>query len=78
MGAQLNLGPPQLSRLSPWNCTSLDCRGRRSVISPLPPVVEVPEQSVEEISLDDSSVAATVLLDSNSKTRTPIISSQRN
>ena len=42
-GAHLNLGPPQVSRLSPRSCTSLDHRGRRSVISPLPPVVEVPE-----------------------------------
>ena len=43
MGAHLNLGPPQLSRLSPRSYTSLDRRGRRSVISPLPPVAEVPE-----------------------------------
>ena len=52
MGAHLNLGPPQLSCLSPRSCTSLDRRGRRSVISPLPHVVEVPEQLVEEISSD--------------------------
>ena len=77
-GAQLNLGPPQLSRLSPQSCTSLDRRGSRSMISPLPHVAEVPEQSVEEISSDGSSVATTVLLDSNSETRTVIISSQRN
>ena len=78
MGAQLNLGLPLLSSLSPRSFTSLDRRGRRSIISPLPPVVEVPEQLVEEISLDGNSVAATVLLDSNSETRTLIISSQRN
>ena len=77
-GAHLNLGAPQLSHLSPQSCTSLDCRGRRSIISPLPPVAEVPEQSVEEISSDGSSVVATVLLDSDFETRTVIISSQRN
>ena len=78
MGAQLNLGLPQLSSLSPRSFTSLDCCGRRSIISPLPPVAKVPEQSVEEISLDGSSVAATVLLDFDFETRTLIISSQQN
>ena len=48
------------------------------MISPLPPIAEVPEQLVEEISLDNSSVATTVLLDSDSETRTLIISSQQN
>ena len=75
MGAHLNLGPPQLSRLSPWSCTSLDRCGRRLVTSPLPPIAEVPKQLVEEISSDGNSVAATVLLDSDSETRTVIISS---
>ena len=68
MGAQSNLGLPQLSSLSPWSFSSLDRRGRRSMISPLPPIAEVPEQSVEEINSDGSFVTATVLLDSDSKT----------
>ena len=48
------------------------------MISLLPLVAEVPEQSVEEISLDDNYVAATMLLDSNSEAQTVIISSQQN
>ena len=53
--------------------------GRRSwcpMMSPLPTVAELPEHSVEELSSDDDSNAGTVLLDSDSETRTVIISSQ--
>ena len=78
MGTQSNLGLPQSSSLSPRSFSSLDCRGRRSMISPLPLIAEVLEQSVEEISSDDSSVAATLLLDSDFETQTLIISSQQN
>ena len=77
MGAQSNLDLSQSSSLLPRNLSSLDRRARRSMISPLLLVAEVPEQSVEEISLDGSSVAVTMLLDSNSETRTLIISSQQ-
>ena len=43
MGAQSNLGLLQSSSLSPRSFSSLDRRARRSMISPLPPVAEVPE-----------------------------------
>ena len=44
-------------------------------MSPLPPIVEVLEQSVEELSLDDNSNAMIVLLDSDSEMQIVIISS---
>ena len=44
----------------------------------MPPVAEVLEQSVEEISLNGNSVAVTVLLDLDSETQNVIISSQQN
>ena len=68
MGAQSNLSLPHSSSLSPRSFSSLDCCTRRSMIYPLPLVAEVLEQSVEEISSDSSSIATTVLLDSNSQT----------
>ena len=39
----------------------------------MPPVAEVPEHSVQDLSLDDNSVAATVILDSDSEEQTVII-----
>ena len=47
------------------------------MISPLPTVAKVLEHSVEELSSDDDSNAATVLLDLDSETRTIIISAQQ-
>ena len=41
----------------------------------MPPVAEVPEHSVQELSSDDNSIAATMILGSDSEERTVIISS---
>ena len=48
---------------------------RRAKMSPMPPVAEVPEHSVQELSLDDNSIVATVILGSDSEEGTVIISS---
>ena len=78
MGVQSNLGLSQSSSFSPRSFSSLDRRACRSMISLLPPIAKVLEQSVEEISSDGSFVAATMLLDSDSRAKTVIVSSQRN
>ena len=44
----------------------------------MPPVAEVPEHSVQELSSDDNTIAATVILGSESEERTIIISSGPN
>ena len=61
---------------SPHTYSPVERRSQRPMMSPLPTVAELPEHSVEELSSDDDSNAAIALLDSNSETRTVIISSQ--
>ena len=60
---------------SPHTYSLVERRSRLPMMSPLPTVAELPEHSVEELSSDDDSNAVTVLLDSDSKTQTVIISS---
>ena len=76
VGARLEMNISQLPIHSPHTYSPVERRSRRPMMSPLPTIAELPEHSVEELSSDDDSNAVTVLLDSDSETRTVIISSQ--
>ena len=74
-GVEMVINSPQRCALSPRSYSSLDRRVRRQFVSPLSSVPEAPERSVEELSSDNSSDAATILLESDTETRTVILSS---
>ena len=74
-GVEMVINSPQRCALSPRSYSLLDRRVRRQFVSPLPSVSEAPERSVEELSSDNSSDAATILLESDTETRTSILSS---
>ena len=76
VGARLEMSMSQSPIHSPHTYSPVGHRLRRPMMSPLPTVAKLPEHSVEELSSDDDSNAATVLLDSDLETRTVIISSQ--
>ena len=74
-GFELVFSSPQTCALSPQSYSSLDRRVRRQFISPLSHVPEAPKRSVEELSSDNSSNAATLLLESDTETQTVLLSS---
>ena len=76
VGAPLEMNISHVPMHSPHTYSPVGRRSRRPMMSPLPTVAELPEHSVEELSLDDDSNAATVLLDLDLETQTVIISSQ--
>ena len=76
VSAPLEMNISHAPMQSPRTYLLVGRRSRRPMMSPLPTIAELPEHSVEELSSDDDSNAATVLLDSYSETRTVIISSQ--
>ena len=61
----------------PHTYSFVERHSRRPMMSPLPTVAEVAEHSVEELSSDNDSNAAIILLDSDSETQIVIISSQQ-
>ena len=77
VGAHVEMNISHMPMHSPHTYSPIERRSRRPMMSPLPTVAELPEHSVEELSSNDDSNAITVLLDSDSKTQTVIISSQK-
>ena len=74
-GVEMVINSPQRCVLSPLSYSSLDHRIRHQFVSPLPSVPKAPERSIEELSSDNSSDAAPILLESDTETRTIILSS---
>ena len=75
--AHIGMNVSHTSTHLPHTYSSVERRSRCPMMSPLPTVAEVPEHLVEELSSDDDSNPATVLLDSDLETQTVIISSQQ-
>ena len=76
VGAHVEMNVLHTSTYTTQSYSSSDHHLRHPMMSPLPIITEVPQHSVEELSLDDGANAMIVLLDSDSETRTVIISSQ--
>ena len=75
IGVESRFSISQASALSPQSMYSIGRHRRQARMSPMPPVVEVLEHSVHELSSDDNSIATTVILGSDSEERIVIISS---
>ena len=73
IGVESRFNVTQSSALSPQSMYSIGRNRRPARMSPMPPVAEVPEHSVQELSSDDNSIAATVILGSESEEQTIII-----
>ena len=75
IGVESRFNITQSSALSPQSMYSIGRNRRLARMLPMPLVAEVPKHSVEELSSDDNSIAATVILGTKSEERTIIISS---
>ena len=77
IGVESRFNVSQPNALSPQSLLFIEHERRRPRMSLMPFVVEVPEHSVEELSLDDNSNTAIVVLDYDSEEQTILISSPK-